>query len=216
MTKKILAAVVAVMMVAALTVSAFANVDLTSNATGTLNENLSFDIPADIDVSDGATVTLHLKGTSDNTTVRAYLTDANDVGRVTDVGYFEVVNGAFDATVDLLIDYEGGFGGTTAPTRIMIKGQDSSTPLANTTFEVIEVVTADAAAEEPAAEEPAAEEPAAEEPAAEEPAAEEPAAPAEEPAPAPAETPAAPATGLALAVVPAVIALAAAAVSKKH
>ncbi len=63
------------------------------------------------------------------------------------------------------------------------------------------------AAEEPAAEEPAAEEPAAEEPAAEEPAAEEPAAPAETPAPA---------TGLALAVVPAVIALAAVAVSKKH
>ncbi len=60
----------------------------------------------------------------------------------------------------------------------------------------------------PAADEtPAAEEPAAEEPAAEEPAAEEPAAPAETPAPA---------TGLALAVVPAVIALAAVAVSKKH
>ncbi len=61
----------------------------------------------------------------------------------------------------------------------------------------------DAAAEEPAAEEPAAEEPAASEPAAEEPAA-------------PAETPAAPATGLALAVIPAIVAMAAAVVSKKH
>ena len=64
------------------------------------------------------------------------------------------------------------------------------------------------AAEDPAAEEPAAEEPAAEEPAASEPAAEEPAAPA--------ETPAAPSTGLALAVIPAIVAMAVAVVSKKH
>lgn len=144
--KKILSLAVAFVMVMALTVSVFANLDLTSNASGTLNENLSFDIPAEVDVSDGATVTLHLKGTSDNTTVRAYLTDAGDVGRVTDVAYYEVTGGAFDATVDILIDYEGGFGGTTAPTRIMLKGQDSSTPLANTTFEVIEIVNTDGAA----------------------------------------------------------------------
>ena len=195
--KKILSLAVAFVMVMALTVSVFANLDLTSNASGTLNENLSFDIPAEVDVSDGATVTLHLKGTSDNTTVRAYLTDAGDVGRVTDVAYYEVTGGAFDATVDILIDYEGGFGGTTAPTRIMLKGQDSSTPLANTTFEVIEIVNADGAAAPAETETPAETE-----------------APAETPAETPA--PEAPKTGLALAVVPAVMALAAVAVSKKH
>ena len=94
-----------------------------------------------------------------------------------------------------------------------------------TSFEVtVEIVDADAAAaEEPAAEEPAAEEPVAEEPAAEEPAAEEPEAPAADDASAPVEdgtaadnNTVAPSTGLVFAVIPAVVALAAAAVSKKH
>ncbi len=83
----------------------------------------------------------------------------------------------------------------------------------------VEVVDADAAA----AEEPAAEEPAAEEPAAEEPAAEEPEAPAADDASAPVEdgtaadnNTVAPSTGLVFAVIPAVVALAAVAVSKKH
>ncbi len=101
-------------------------------------------------------------------------------------------------------------------TKLILVPFSFSSEAGEITFELSMVVTGDfeaPAAEEPAAEEPAAEEPAAEEPAAEEPAAEEPAA--EEAAPAPAETPA-PATGLALAVVPAVIALAAVAVSKKH
>ena len=66
----------------------------------------------------------------------------------------------------------------------------------------------------PSAAEPEPEAPAAE-PEPEAPAA-EPEAPAAEPAPAPAPAPSAPATGLALAVVPAVMALAAVAVSKKH
>ena len=68
--------------------------------------------------------------------------------------------------------------------------------------EAVEGAAAPAEEEAPAAEETPAEAPAAEE------------APVAEPAPAPA--PAAPATGLALAVVPAVMALAAVAVSKKH
>ena len=77
---------------------------------------------------------------------------------------------------------------------------------------VLRVVTG---VEAPAAEEPAAEEPAAEEPAAEEPAASEPAADESAPA-APAESTSAPETGLVLAVIPAIVAMAAAVVSNKH
>ena len=227
MTKKILAVVVAVMMVMALSVVAFADVDVTAdlalNGDGTV---YSCAIPAGIDVSNGATVTLHVKGTSNNEAIRFYLTDASDNARVTacDVatgdGCVTVADGAFEGTIDLEIDTSGAIQGTAEPTTLIVKAQAWGVAFDNTTFEVVEFVGGDAAEEAPAETEAEAEAPAEAEEApaeTEAPAEAEAEAPAEAPAAeAPAETAKAPATGLALAVIPAVMALAAAAVSKKH
>ncbi len=165
------------------------DIDLTGEITNPLNENKSIPLPAGVDVSDGATVVVKVKGTSENSAVRFYLTDANDVGRVTDVTTINVLGTDFDKTIELVVDYEGGFGGTAAPTHLMIKGPDYATPLANTTFEVLSVEGIEVAEEEAPAEETPAED-----------------TPAEE---TPAET------GLTLAVLPAVIALAVVAFKKR-
>lgn len=197
--KKILSIAVAMIMVMALSVSVFANVDLTGEIGTGLNENFQVAIPEGVDVSDGATVTVNVKGTSDNTAVRFYLTDPADVARVTDVAVVEVVDGAFEATFDLYCDLSGAYGGSSEPSVLQVKGPDYATPLANTTFEVLEVVADVAAPAETHAETPAE-------------------TPAEIPAETPAETtPAAPAnTGIVLAVLPMAVAAAAIAVSKKR
>ena len=203
MTKKIFAVVVAVMMVMALTVSVFADISLLDSVSGTINEQQNIALPEDLDVSNGATVTVIVKGTSENNMVRFYLTDAADNGRVTEVAEIPVENGAFEATIEFVIDSTGAIQGSAAPTHLMFKGPDYATPPANVVFETLTIVTGGAAA--PAVDETPAADP-------------EPApAPAADPEPAPAPAPStAPATGLALAVVPAVVALAAVAVSKKH
>ena len=218
MTKKILAAVVAVMMVMALSVSAFADISLLDSVPGTINEQQNIPIPEGVDVSDGATVTVIAKGTSDNTMVRFYLTDAADGGRVTEVAEVPVENGAFDVTINLVIDASGAIQGSAAPTHLMFKGPDYATPPANVVFETLTIVTAggEAAPADDAADAPAdtTHEPdTTPEP---DTTTTEPDTTTPEPtAPAP-STSTAPATGLALAVVPAVMALAAVAVSKKR
>ena len=230
MTKKIVAIVAAMMMVLALSVSAFAVDVLTDDVKGVAqNANVTLAIPEDLGLDNGVVVTMHVKGTADNTMVRFYLTDASDNGRVTEVFEVPVENGAFDATADFTVDTTGTIQGTAAPTIVMIKGPDYATPPENLVLEVVELSvagadepaaeeeTAEAPADEPAAEESAAEAPAEDAPAAEAPAETTTEAPAETtPAPAPAETTKAPSTGIALAVVPAVVALAAVAISKKH
>ncbi len=196
--KKVLSIVMAMMLVAALSVNVFADIDLTAGLEMPLNANMPIEIPAGVDVSDGATVTVTVKGTSDNTAIRFYLTDAVDNGRVNEVVTVEVVDGAFEATFDMVIDCSGAVQGTAAPTHFMVKGPDWQTAIANTTFEVLSFVGVDApVVEEPTVEEPATEEPAPEEPA-DEPVAEEPAD-----------------TGLVLALVPAAVALAVVAFKKR-
>ncbi len=187
-------------MVMALSVNVFADIDLVGEATYPANANITINIPEGVDVSNGATVTLNVKGTSENTALRFYLTDVNDNGRVTEVATVEVVDGAFEATLDMVIDSTGAIQGTADPTILMIKGPDYATPPANTTFEVLSIVGVDAA---PAADEPAADEPAADAPADEAPAAD--AAETSEPAD----------TGIVLAVLPMAIAAAAVVVSKR-
>ncbi len=90
-------------------------------------------------------------------------------------------------------------------TKVVLNPYAFSADSGEITFDLTLVLTGDfeapAAAEEPAADEPAAEAPAEDAPAAEA---------------APAETAAAPSTGIALMVIPAVVALGAVAVSKKH
>ena len=198
--KKILSIALAMIMVMALSVNVFADIDLTGEATYPANANIVINIPEGVDVSNGATVTLNVKGTSDNTALRFYLTEPGDNGRVTEVATVEVVDGAFEATLEMVIDSTGAIQGTADPTVIMIKGPDYATPPANTTLEVLSVVGVDAA---PAADEPAADAPAADAPAADAPAADAPAADA------PADT------GIVLAVLPMAIAAAAVVVSKR-
>ncbi len=193
--KRALSFIVAIMLAVAFSVTAFADIDLTNIVANPLNENKLIELPSTVDVSDGATVTLNIKGTSDNTAIRFYLTDGNDVGRVTDVTVVNVLGGTFETTVELVINYNGGFGGSSAPTHLMIKGPDYATPVSNTAFEVISFVGVDAPVEEAPAEETTAEDTPAEE------------TPAED---APAET------GLALAVIPMAVALAAVVISKRR
>lgn len=212
--KKILSIALAMVMVMALSIAVFADADLTGNASYPLNDNVTFDIPEGVDVSNGATVTINVKGTSDNTAVRFYLTTPGDSGRVTEVAVVEVVDGAFDTTLEMVIDSTGAIQGAEDPTIIMVKGPDYATPLANTTFESIVVVAEGAAA--PADETPDADEaPEADEtPAADEaPVADAPAAD-ETPAPAADSKPAN--TGIVLAVLPMAIAAAAVVASKRR
>ncbi|MBQ8623693.1 MAG: hypothetical protein IJ424_04855 [Oscillospiraceae bacterium] len=211
--KKLFALLVAAMLVMAMSVTAFAATAsiITDAAKETQAEvsNIMFNLPEGVAFENGDVVTVHIKGTADNTTVRIYLTDAVDVGRVTDVTMIDVVDGAFDVTVDVTLDTSGAFGGTAAPTVLILKGPDWQTPLSNITVEVVEI-TSDKiteAAEEAPVEEAPVEEETTEEAPVEEDTTEE--APVEE------ETEA-PATGLAFAVVPAVVALAAVVVSKKR
>ena len=152
--KKILSIALAMIMVMALSITVFADVDIASAGTYPTNENLFLDIPEGTDVSNGATVTIKVKGTSDNTAVRFYLTAPGDNSRVTEVSVAEVVDGAFEATFDMVIDSTGAIQGSGDPSVIAVKGPDSSTPLSNTTVEVLTFVGVEA----PAADAPAADE----------------------------------------------------------
>ena len=189
--KKIFAIAVAVMMVLALSTIAFADYDAVAELGGTLTGNKTIPIPSTLDVSNGQTVTLKVKGTSSDSAIRFYLTGPTDNERVTDAISVEVVDGAFEAEVVMKIDSTGAIQGNADPTVLMIKGPQAGVDITNTTFESLVFVGIDA----PAAEAPADTADAAE---------------------APAETTDSPDTGIALAVIPAVIALGAVAVSKKH
>lgn len=191
--KKALSIVVAMLMVCCLGVSVFADFDLTSEIAAGINSNLEVSIPEGVDVSNGATFTLSVKGTSENDTIRVYLTQPGDTSRVTEVYYIEVVDGAFETTLDMPIDSTGAIQGTSDPTIIMFKGVDYATPLANTTFESF-VIVSDAAPAETSEPETTAEPETTSEP--------ETSAPAE--------------TGIALALVPMAIAAAAVVVSKRR
>jgi len=203
--KKVLSIVLAMIMVMALSITVFADIDLTGEATYPANATIIIPIPEGVDATNGQTITISAKGTSENTAVRIYLSNSGDAnGRTTEIAVLEVVDGAFEGTFDFVIDSTGGIEGTVDPTSIIVKGPDYATPLANTTLEVLSIVGADAA---PADETPAADEaPAADAaPADEAPVADE--APAADDAPAN--------TGIVLAVLPMAIAAAAVVATKR-
>ena len=208
--KKLFAIVVAAMLVMAMSVSAFAATAsiITDAAKETQAEvsNIMFNLPEGVAFETGDVVTVHIKGTADNTTVRIYLTDPVDNGRVCDVVMIDVIDGAFDYTGEISVVADGSIQGSAAPSVLILKGPDWQTPLSNITVEVVEI-TSDkiVAAEEAPVETPVEEEaPAEEAPVEDTPAVE---APADE---APAET------GLALAIVPMIVAAAAVILSKKN
>ncbi len=236
MTKKILAAIVAVMMVLALSVTAFAaSIDLVDGcvanndgefvvADGSVTSSgTSFSVKLAEAVPDGDTVTVHIKGSSDGD-FRVWLaagtaTFSNEpLWKASEQGV--TTPGEFDVTFDLTAFPKDGTG--TAADCIMFKAPSYDSKLSNFKLTFLSINGDEAPAAEAEAEEAPAEAEAEAEPeeapaeAAEETTAEAPAE-AETTAEAPAETETkAPATGLALAVVPAVMALAAVAVSKKH
>ncbi len=204
--KKILSIALAMIMVMALSVNVFADIDLTGEATYPANATIIIPIPEGVNATNGQTITISAKGTSDNNAVRIYLSNSGDSnGRTTEICTLEVVDGAFEGSFDFVIDSTGGIEGTVDPTSIIVKGPDWQTPLANTTLEVLSIVGVDA----PAAETPAADDTTA-------PAADDTTAPADEaPAADTAETSEPADTGIVLAVLPMAIAAAAVVVSKR-
>lgn len=146
--KKVLSIALAMIMVMALSITVFADIDLTGEATYPANATIIVPIPEGVDATNGQTITISIKGTSDNNAVRMYLSNSGDAnGRTTEIAVIEVVDGAFEGTFDFVIDSTGGIEGTEDPTSIIVKGPDWQTPLANTTLEVLSIVGADGAAE---------------------------------------------------------------------
>ena len=137
--KKLFAIVIALMMVMALSVTAFAADILTDEYKG-VAQNAQFTLPVPEGIENGTVVTLHVVGTADNFMVRFYLTDTNDSGRVMDVFEVPVENGAFDATAEFTVDTTGAIQGTAAPTVLMVKGPDYATPPENLVLEVVELI----------------------------------------------------------------------------
>ncbi len=208
--KKLFALLVAAMLVMAMSVTAFAaTASIGTEEAKTAQAEVAsipFALPEGLTLETGDAVTVHIKGTASSAQVRIYLTDSVDDGRVTDVTMIDVVDGAFDVTVDLTVAADGSIQGTAAPTVLLLKGPDWQTPLSDIAVEVVEI-TSDKITE--AVEEAPVEEPVEEE------------APVEDveeapvvDAPAADEAPAA--TGLALAVVPMIVAAAAVVASKRR
>ncbi len=226
--KKILAIAIAVMMVMALSVSVYADTLFTHEFTDAHDDGWWEDtsmngLGSDADLiaalkTEGAKLVIYASadavptedgggfqyGFQDTATWVNVLAHSNFANGEGNLGYesAEVVDGQTVIVIDAAtLMAAADEAGAALATYNWINGAS-----AGDTFK-IEVVTGDsvpasaAAAEEPAAEEPAAEAPAEDAPAAEA---------------APAETAAAPSTGIALMVIPAVVALGAVAVSKKH
>ena len=206
MTKRILAIVVAVMMVMALSVSVFAaelvSEPISKTTAGQYEEGPIVTLPTPI--AKGSTVTITIKGETDSS-ARFYLSDDNysTMMEMPSVQYLSEEAGTFEWTGEAntavgdatCIVFKGINGGATITiTSVVIEGygevaDDAAAPA----DDVVEDGTeADNNTVEP-----------------------DTAAPAPAPAPATTETKA-PSTGIALAVVPAVVAMAAVAVSKKH
>ena len=225
--KKIFAIAVAVMMVMALTVSAFAaDIDLTKQrywdesgdvTVGVSTALVAIDLPFEVKV--GETVTVHVVGSSD-ADFRVWLSDIAQTtlgedgnGNLVFASANGFTSGGFDLTFDVeCVDRDGK--GVDTATCILFKGSAPGTNLSN--FKITSLTVskegedAAAPAETEAAETEAAEPETTEAETTEPETVETSAETTTE------ETASAPSTGLALAVVPAVVALAAAVVTKKH
>ena len=208
--KKILAIVLALSMVMALAVCVSADDAVIREGDLTLTVTAEYweEIPTDgLFTADEIPNITKIVFTSDNTSVN-YVYSSVEVTDASKNSHWNQTSGVTEFTVDfanLFTENETDTDGNTAP---YVKVFASSPAGTEVTVHYVVYGTAAAEAPEAEAEAPAAE---AEAPAAE---AEAPAAEAEAPA-ASTETKA-PSTGIALAVIPAVVAMAAAAVSKKH
>ncbi len=193
--KKILSIAMALVLALSLTCVAFADADLTANYVDHVTSGLdvaTIDLPAD--VAEGETVTIKIKGTAD-ANFRVYLGNGVYPSRESDITTVEVVDGVFETEVVLLASLAEDSSKGVA-NNIVIKGASYGLPVPTITWEYITLVGADAAVEE---------------------------APVEDEAPAEDTTDEAPATedeapadtGLALAIVPMVVAAAVVVASKR-
>lgn len=221
--KKILAITLALVMAAALSVTAFATtLDLEDlyageNATtGSTDELIGINFPDGMTFNTGDKVTVHFVGSSDGD-FRVWLSHAEGYVTMTPEPIWKASNngftsGDFDFTVELEVGDKDGTGQTVADS-IIFKAPSAGGSLSNLALSLVEIVDGNddvpAETETPAEVEAPAE--------TDSPAEVETPAETEEPAAAeiPAETESAPDTGLALAVIPAVLAMAAAIVSKR-
>ena len=208
--KKILAIVLALSMVLAmaLTVSADDAVIREGDLTLTVSADYWEEIPSDgMFTADEIPNITKIVFTSDNTSVN-YVYSSIEVMDASKNSHWNQTSGVTEFTVDfanLYTENETDTDGNTAPYVKVFASSPSGTQV-TVHYVVYGAAAAEAPADDAAAEAPAADDTAAA-PADE--------APAANDAPA-AEAPAAPSTGIALAVIPAVIAMAAVAVSKKH
>lgn len=148
--KKLLSILVAAIMVMSLAVVAFADVDVAD----TYNNSTSYDI-AVVDMpnalgADGESVTVRIKGTSD-ANFRVYLGNGTGYpGRASDIQMVEVTDGAFDCEFTLTVD--SSFEGHSAADCFVIKGASYGLDVPSITWESFVVVGVDAAVETPAEE----------------------------------------------------------------
>lgn len=221
--KKILTIALAIIMVMILSVSVYATqVDLTSiygndiaDATVATSEELvGINFPEGITYNTGDVVTVHFVGNSDGD-FRVWLAHAEGFVTMTPEPIWKAsengfTSGAFDFTIDLVVGDKDGKGETVADS-IIFKAPSAGGNLSNFSLSLVEIV--DGKDDAPTEPETAANEGETETASASEAEAEvtEP-----ETAPETNDTPAVPETGIVLAVVPAVIALAAVAVTKKR
>lgn len=218
--KKIFAIAIALVLAMALTVSAFAaDIDLTKQrywnesgdvTTGVSTALVAIDLPFEVKV--GETVTVHVVGSSD-ADFRVWLSDIAQTtlgedgnGNLVFASANGFTTGDFDLTFDVeCVDRDGK--GVDTATCILFKGAAPGTNLSNLK---ITSLTVSKEGEDAATTAPADTTPADTTPADTTPADTTPTDTASD------DTTPAPSTGLALAVVPAIIALGAVAVSKKH
>ncbi len=215
--KKILTIALAIIMVMALSVSVYATqVDLSgiygndiADATVATSEELvGIYFPDGITYNTGDVVTVHFVGNSDGD-FRVWLAHAEGfvtmtpepIWKASDNGF---TSGAFDFTIDLVVGDKDGKGETVADS-IIFKAPSYGSKLENFSLSLVEIV--DGKDDAPAETETTADEGEPET---------APAPEAEAAAPETNDTPAVPETGIVLAVVPAVIALAAVAATKRR
>lgn len=160
--KKLFAILVAAMLVMAMSVTAFGATAsiITDAAKETTAEvaSIAFALPEGLTLETGDVVTVHIKGKATNDKVRIYFTDNVDNGRVNDVVAIDVVDGAFETTVDIVIDASGAIQGTAAPTVLLLKGPSYGVNLTDVSVEVVEITCDKIVAEEAPVEEAPAEE----------------------------------------------------------
>lgn len=143
--KKLMSILVVAIMVMSLAVTAFAATTsiATDEAKAVQAEvaSISFKLPEGLTLETGDVVTVHIKGTATNEKVRLYFTDGTDNARVCDVVVIETVDGTFETTVDVAIDTTGAIQGAKAPTVLLVKGPSYGVNLTDVSVEILEITS---------------------------------------------------------------------------